>query len=49
MKCERPWHLKGQGQVMKELRVRCKGCGERFIVIRFERERTPYLIEKSGG
>lgn len=26
---------------MKELRVRCKGCGERFIVIRFERERTP--------
>lgn len=26
---------------MKELRVRCKGCGERFSVICFERERTP--------
>lgn len=26
---------------MKELRKRCKECGERFTVIRFERERTP--------
>ncbi len=26
---------------MKERRVRCKECGERFTVIRFERERTP--------
>lgn len=26
---------------MKELRVRCKSCGERFTVLRFERERTP--------
>lgn len=26
---------------MKELRVRCKSCGERFTVMRFERERTP--------
>ena len=25
---------------MKERRVRCKGCGERFTVVRFERERT---------
>ena len=25
---------------MKELRKRCKNCGERFTVIRFERERT---------
>jgi len=25
---------------MKERRVRCKGCGERFTVIRLERERT---------
>lgn len=26
---------------MKERRVRCKECGERFTIIRFERERTP--------
>jgi formylmethanofuran dehydrogenase subunit E len=26
---------------MKERKVRCKSCGERFTVIRFERERTP--------
>jgi hypothetical protein len=26
---------------MKERHVRCKGCGDRFTVIRFERERTP--------
>jgi hypothetical protein len=26
---------------MKERQVRCKGCGDRFIVMRFERERTP--------
>ncbi len=26
---------------MKELRVRCKRCGERFTVIRVERERIP--------
>jgi predicted nucleic acid-binding Zn ribbon protein len=25
---------------MKERRVRCKGCGERFTVVRFDRERT---------
>lgn len=25
---------------MKELRKRCKACGERFTVIRLERERT---------
>ena len=25
---------------MKERRVRCKQCGERFTVLRFERERT---------
>jgi hypothetical protein len=25
---------------MKERRVRCKTCGERFSVLRFERERT---------
>ncbi len=28
---------------MKEVRVRCKGCGERFTVIRVDRERTPCL------
>jgi len=26
---------------MKEHRMRCTGCGERFVIIRFERERTP--------
>jgi len=26
---------------MKERRVRCKECGERFTVVRFERERIP--------
>ena len=26
---------------MKERRVRCKGCGERFTVVRSDRERTP--------
>ncbi len=25
---------------MKEKRLRCKGCRERFTVLRFERERT---------
>ncbi|HYY81159.1 MAG TPA: hypothetical protein VFD04_18555 [Actinomycetes bacterium] len=25
---------------MKERRVRCTGCGERFTVVRFDRERT---------
>ena len=25
---------------MKERRVRCKECGERFTIVRFERERT---------
>ncbi len=25
---------------MKERRVRCKACGDRFTVLRFERERT---------
>ena len=25
---------------MKEIRVRCKSCGDRFTVIRWERERT---------
>lgn len=25
---------------MKERRVRCKTCGQRFTVVRFERERT---------
>ena len=27
-------------RTMKERRVRCKTCGERFTVLRFERERT---------
>jgi predicted nucleic acid-binding Zn ribbon protein len=31
--------------VPKERRVRCKGCGERFTVIRFERERTSAYCE----
>jgi len=26
---------------MKERKVRCKECGERFTVVRFARERTP--------
>jgi hypothetical protein len=26
---------------MKESRVRCKSCGERFTVLRLERERAP--------
>ncbi len=30
---------------MKELRKRCKACGERFTVIRFERERTPAFCD----
>ena len=30
---------------MKERRVRCKGCGERFTVIRLERERTSAYCE----
>lgn len=25
---------------MKDKRLRCKGCGNRFTVVRFERERT---------
>ena len=33
--------LLGQGRTpMKEQRGRCKQCGERFTVVRFERERT---------
>lgn len=32
---------RGKERSMKERRVRCKQCGERFTVIRFERERTP--------
>ena len=32
-------------RAMKERRVRCKGCGERFTVIRFERERTSAYCE----
>lgn len=39
-----PWmqqKLLGEGQTpMKEQRVRCKQCGQRFTVVRFERERT---------
>jgi hypothetical protein len=30
---------------MKERRVRCKACGERFTVVRFERERTSAYCE----
>lgn len=30
---------------MKEIRVRCKSCGERFTVIRWERERTSTYCE----
>ena len=30
----------GREEAMKERRVRCKQCGERFTVLRFERERT---------
>jgi predicted nucleic acid-binding Zn ribbon protein len=30
---------------MKERRVRCKECGERFTVVRFERERTSAYCE----
>jgi hypothetical protein len=30
---------------MKERRVRCKGCGERFTVVRFERERPSAYCE----
>lgn len=30
---------------MKERRMRCKSCGERFIVIRWERERTSAYCE----
>ena len=30
---------------MKEIRVRCKSCGERFTVIRWERERTSRYCE----
>ena len=26
---------------MKDRRARCKECGERFTIVRFERERTP--------
>jgi len=33
--------MRGREERMKERRVRCKECGERFTVIRFERERTP--------
>jgi len=34
-----------EATAMKERRVRCKGCGERFTVIRFERERTSAYCE----
>lgn len=30
---------------MREIRVRCKSCGERFTVIRWERERTSHYCE----
>jgi len=30
---------------MKERRVRCKGCGQRFTVLRLERERTSAYCE----
>jgi uncharacterized paraquat-inducible protein A len=30
----------GRRVIMKERRVRCKACGERFTVIRLDRERT---------
>lgn len=30
---------------MKERRIRCKECGERFTVLRFERERTSAYCE----
>ena len=30
---------------MREIRVRCKSCGERFTVIRWERERTSSYCE----
>ena len=30
---------------LKEIRVRCKCCGERFTVIRWERERTSRYCE----
>lgn len=26
---------------MKERHIRCKDCGERFTIVRFERERVP--------
>ncbi len=29
-----------EGNTMKERRIRCKQCGDRFTVLRFERERT---------
>ncbi len=30
---------------MKERRVRCKECGERFTIVRFDRERTSLYCE----
>jgi len=30
---------------MREIRVRCKSCGERFTVIRWERERTSHYCD----
>ena len=30
---------------MKEKRQRCKGCGDRFTVVRFEREHTALYCE----
>jgi len=30
---------------MKERRVRCKSCGDRFTILRFERERTSAYCE----
>ncbi len=37
----RKWLACAGEERMKERRVRCKECGERFTVVRFERERTP--------
>ena len=30
---------------MKERRIRCKECGDRFTILRFERERTSVYCE----
>jgi len=33
------------GRMMKERRVRCKECGERFTIVRFDRERISLYCE----